>query len=355
MEPNPRFKSLSLTMWAILGMMLVTLPVCGGEGCCLFGGKRGFSELDGAVRLIPVNVSCQRMLAEEQLWSGRMQVEATIYMIDALNAFAAPGKDVYLGQPLVNQVVMNHGVEYGFHATSYVLAHEYAHHFQFRMVEALGTERPVTPIMELQADILAGYWFGSRLKEQDNMLGPGKQPGEINHILQVARNAAFEVGDFAFSSPDHHGTPDQRHAAVVAGSSAGFSEKFGLSDKAYSSNERSIYSWSLAKAREIFTGDSSPDSSADRKRPKVGSLPENDVMPKSAKALNLLIAEENEAMKKELEKARRYQEKADGAQSEELREGFEDIAEEARSSAKKRRQKISNYRKILSQLQEGKE
>ena len=96
-------------------------------------------------------------------------------------------------------------------AVAYVLAHEYAHNLQ----QELGvfdndvgeTARP----FELQADCLAGSWAHSVYEE--GLLEPGD--------LEEATNAALAVGDFDVGNAQHHGTPQERRAAVLAGYETG--------------------------------------------------------------------------------------------------------------------------------------
>ena len=96
-------------------------------------------------------------------------------------------------------------------AVAYVLAHEYAHNLQ----QELGvfdndvgeTARP----FELQADCLAGTWAHSVYEE--GLLQPGD--------LEEATNAALAVGDFDVGNAQHHGTPQERRGALLAGYETG--------------------------------------------------------------------------------------------------------------------------------------
>lgn len=88
-----------------------------------------------------------------------------------------------------------------------VIGHEVAHLFQFRngwWSELLNEERQAVRRAELHADLLAG-WFLARRSFID-LIG-----------IDEASRCMFEIGDFEFTSIDHHGTPAQRYAALLMG------------------------------------------------------------------------------------------------------------------------------------------
>lgn len=187
-------------------------------GGCLAAGA-GPANTQPAVRLQPSTVHNHRLLIEEQEWQRRLGVNAAIYIISADNAFAEPGGRVLLGQQLANRY-MQRGADYALQALAYVTAHEYGHHLQFRFNPAL----PSGPATELQADAIAGYWAGMRLAEQ---VRQGLPVQEVKAIIEIEKNSAYEIGDYLFNSPQHHGTPSQRHNAVLEGLRAGYSLRYG--------------------------------------------------------------------------------------------------------------------------------
>lgn len=93
---------------------------------------------------------------------------------------------------------------YGFGdaALAYVIGHEYAHGMQ----TAYGFGSGNTPINELQADCLAGFYMAAtpdiNFDEKD--------------IVEITA-FANSIGDYNFWSQQHHGTPEQRVGAVVHG------------------------------------------------------------------------------------------------------------------------------------------
>ena len=96
-------------------------------------------------------------------------------------------------------------------AVAYVLAHEYAHNLQQELgVFDNRVSRSAKPY-ELQADCLAGTWANSVYKQGH------LEPGD----LEEASNAALAVGDFDVGNAQHHGTPEERRAALLAGYRSG--------------------------------------------------------------------------------------------------------------------------------------
>jgi predicted metalloprotease len=137
-------------------------------------------------------------------------------------AFYCPADDtIYMAQQfaadLYNGVVRGlpgeraGGRAAGDFAVAYVLAHEYAHNLQQELgVFNNDVGRSARPY-ELQADCLAGSWAHSVYEE--GLLEPGD--------LEEATNAALAVGDFDVGNAQHHGTPQERRAALLAGYETG--------------------------------------------------------------------------------------------------------------------------------------
>lgn len=88
-----------------------------------------------------------------------------------------------------------------------VCAHEFGHIRQMKsgLINVLGPlDKTVRPI-ELHADFLAGAFLGLRKREYPNI------------DLQAAGETFVALGDNNLSSPSHHGTAEERIAAVTAG------------------------------------------------------------------------------------------------------------------------------------------
>lgn len=95
--------------------------------------------------------------------------------------------------------------QHGDAALAYIVAHEYAHAMQtaYRFMPRS------TKLSELQADCLAGVYLGSI----PNLVLDQKD-------IQEIATFAYRIGDYAWGSTHHHGTPTQRVKAVVLGMQA---------------------------------------------------------------------------------------------------------------------------------------
>ena len=135
------------------------------------------------------------------------------------SAFYCPADDtIYVAQQFaaalyegVLEGLPGEGRAAGDFAVAYVLAHEYAHNLQ----QELGifdnrVSRQAKPY-ELHADCFAGVWAYS-------VFATGAlEPGD----LEEAADAARAVGDFDVGNEQHHGTPDERRSALLAGYESG--------------------------------------------------------------------------------------------------------------------------------------
>lgn len=125
-----------------------------------------------------------------------------------VNAIYCPADhSIYISIEMVRRAY-----SFGDAALAYLIGHEYAHAMQ----NAYRFRSGNTPIDELQADCLAGVYMAAtpdiHFDERD--------------ILEVAAFAK-SGGDFNIWSQQHHGTPQQRVAAVVHGlGAANFSACF---------------------------------------------------------------------------------------------------------------------------------
>jgi hypothetical protein len=134
-----------------------------------------------------------------------------------------------------------------------ILAHEYAHQFQFRMFKKKNVPLTTsTPIDELQADILASYFIGSYLDAQFANL---PTPEKIKRVMDLSGGAMMvvsQLGDFYFNDKNHHGNPMTRHDCMHYGFAAGWVNQFGLPTEAMTTREDLIYDWSRKFATESF-------------------------------------------------------------------------------------------------------
>ena len=138
-------------------------------------------------------------------------------------AFYCPADDtIYVGQVFAAALYRGlarglpgesagYGRAAGDFAVAYVVAHEYAHNLQQELGVFDNRVGASAKPFELQADCMAGTWAYSVYAAGE--LGPGD--------LEEATNAALAVGDFDTGNAQHHGTPEERRAALLAGFESG--------------------------------------------------------------------------------------------------------------------------------------
>lgn len=156
--------------------------------------------------------------------------------IFTLNAFAFEGGPLTPDITIPDKIVMGDGIMeamsdigYGDAAPQAILAHEFAHQIQFDLnIFDTGPEDPVkaTRRTELMADAYAAYYLTHKRGATMNWF-------RVEQFMQ----SFFVIGDCGFTSPGHHGTPNQRLKAA----------KFGF-EVAENAQRRS----SILKAEEFF-------------------------------------------------------------------------------------------------------
>jgi predicted metalloprotease len=98
-------------------------------------------------------------------------------------------------------------------------AHEFGHIVQYKhnLIKRLEQGQPTVKRSELHADFLAGYFAGTRKLQKPD------------YPAAVFATSRYVVGDFA-EDKDHHGTPEERAAAVVRGFETAYRERRSFSD-----------------------------------------------------------------------------------------------------------------------------
>jgi hypothetical protein len=125
---------------------------------------------------------------------------------------------VFFGRVLLSRCL--HAPESPDAVVSAVCAHEFGHVVQFkynlqpRLLAGQATKKRV----ELNADFMAGYYAGRRKLERPT------------YPSAVYATAQYAMGDTNFNGVNHHGTPEERAAAVVKGFEAAYREKRKLED-----------------------------------------------------------------------------------------------------------------------------
>jgi len=188
-----------------------------------------------------------------------MGVSSKVYMIDPRDVRADPktghvyfGRDylVFLDdtyQPIIAQTHHN-PIPPGM---KLIVAHEYAHEFQFRMFKKRNI--PLTnpsPIDELQADILGSYFMGATLQHASIE--------EQQDVYSGATMVLTQLADPFFNDSNHHGNAASRGACIQYGFAAGDKDQFGPLASAMTTNEDKIYDWSRAFAEKTYKNEKNP-------------------------------------------------------------------------------------------------
>lgn len=134
--------------------------------------------------------------------------------IFTFNAFAQPSFFYPPVGVIPDKIVMGDGIMDAYAALGFgdvapqaILAHEFGHHIQFQLGLFGNVASPeATRRTELMADAYAAYYLS-------HARGASMQWKRVKQFLQVF----FNIGDCAFTSNGHHGTPTQRMAAAQWG------------------------------------------------------------------------------------------------------------------------------------------
>jgi hypothetical protein len=105
-------------------------------------------------------------------------------------------------------------------AVACVCAHEFGHIVQFErnIHDRILEGEPTVKRVELHADYMAGYFAGLRKLQRPTF------PADVFAATQ------YKFGDNHFTSQQHHGTHEERGAAVVRGFHASHDQQLSLSD-----------------------------------------------------------------------------------------------------------------------------
>ena len=137
------------------------------------------------------------------------------YATRAVRAGRAQGT-VLFGQRLLKDLLSEH--ESPDAAVAAVCAHEFGHILQFKrnLDRLVGADQPTVKRVELQADYFAGFFAGTRKLQKPDF------PAAVFAVTQ------FNMGDTRIDHEGHHGTPEERGAAITAGFNAAFRNRMDL-------------------------------------------------------------------------------------------------------------------------------
>ena len=164
-----------------------------GNVDCGLASTFGDPNSDAAVQAEAAN--------QYQFWTG---IPANVHPwndCSGPNAVSLPSGDILYGVNLFQQLVATYGGDGA--PISGVLAHEWGHQVQFDNGWSASSEPTSRPI-ELEADAFSGFYMA---------LGESYSWTSIDDYF----SAIASEGDYNFTDPSHHGTPQERLAAAQLG------------------------------------------------------------------------------------------------------------------------------------------
>jgi putative neutral zinc metallopeptidase len=125
---------------------------------------------------------------------------------------------VLLGQRLLKRLMA--GSDHPDVGVAAVCAHEFGHILQYKhgLDRKVKAGQETVRRVELQADFFAGYFAGRRKLEHPSF------PAAVFAMTQ------YNMGDDMIHHPNHHGTPDERAAAIVRGFEVALREQRSLAE-----------------------------------------------------------------------------------------------------------------------------
>ena len=245
----------------IVAFILISLPlglakIVAADDICFIGSPSPLTGHPGAT--FPATAENQPIIDEADAIRGAFDVSAPLYASAHLDDFSDKLGFVYVGQPLVDYLISENGSDPKYNGVGYIVAHEYAHQFQFKVWASGHDLQPKsTAQVELQADVIAGIWYGINdrqfLAALRRQVGPSfdRQIG-IDDLVGKEQHAADQVADYLAWTPAAHGTTEQRNAAIKAGIVYGEDFYKSLPDSAFKDHASEIYDVSKDAAKEAL-------------------------------------------------------------------------------------------------------
>jgi hypothetical protein len=189
-------------------------------GCCGSGRAFTLASLDSSAGVSGLAASSGDQTTDQFLGRALVRLATTLDVqpgflffddSDNPNAIAKPETLIpgTVGTVLMGKRFFSEHMQLGDDGVTViaVCAHEFGHMLQMKtgLIDVLGQlDKTVRPI-ELHADFLAGAFLAARKQEYPNL------------NLRMAGETFVEMGENNFTSPTHHGTAQERIAAVTAG------------------------------------------------------------------------------------------------------------------------------------------
>jgi len=250
----------SIVYKLIVLLVLLLLPVCAVQGVfaddiCFIGTATPMVGQPGYP--IAASAANQPIVDEATALQSAFNVSLPLYESPNTDDFSDKLGNVYIGKPVVDYLESQNGSDITANGVGLLVAHEYAHQFQFK-IWASGHDRQPSSIkvVELQADFIAGAWLGINnrqiLAALRRQVGPSfdRQIG-IDDLTDKNTHAAEEAYNFLGWTPALHGTIEQRTAAIKAGIQYGEDFYAGLPSIAFIGSANQIYDDSKSAVEAI--------------------------------------------------------------------------------------------------------
>lgn len=159
----------------------------------------------------------QSLISELRKQAKLFQLVPAFYLFTnkVKNAFATtrkfPDNPKSDGSILYGITLMNSQLEMGYWGGAVVagvMAHEYGHIYQYHSgaFKKLRKLHKTVKFVELHADFMSGYYMGIKY------VASGKK---VN--VRTVASATYDIGDYAYNNPAHHGTPVERTVMLKEG------------------------------------------------------------------------------------------------------------------------------------------
>jgi hypothetical protein len=214
--PNTRRCNLTLCWrWATAGVFCLCLTTFSHSAalseCSLSSVTEGIQK-GIIIKRSDDPVANHAMYLERKMLLQEFHLFPTFYFMTgrgSTNACAFPEDDpdrgvVTFGEELLRKEVSDAGGPEYASSVPAIMAHEFAHLLQIKNGSTLSG-----PKYELQADYIAGWYIGRRAK----WISMSSSPKSLQTIMR----SFYAKGDYELNDPSHHGTPDERVAAISAG------------------------------------------------------------------------------------------------------------------------------------------
>lgn len=203
----------------------------------------------------------QSMLREAGLLEQAFDLQdVRLSWVMEMNALSHPEHGVMMGEPMGRQFIwlsqQKQNPEIYNVGFCFVLAHEYAHQFQFKHLNVRLAQYGISPKeIELQADLLGAYWMGVRCRQHADTMGlngPDRQTA-LSAYEDAIAESSFLVGE-GWLAPGTHGTKAQRVSVSSHAFQAGWRGRFGDDMSRFKPN-RDGYEWMGTEIRRALGAD----------------------------------------------------------------------------------------------------